>query len=93
MSKELFELIAKVKKTDFYIPREYKTIGGMWTVDTWSRDGVTVKVMDEGYTTVVRADGLEVISGYNGKEYVKYKMGDEETLKAVLGKLNEEKIS
>ncbi len=88
MSKEVYDLISQVKKEDFYVPRGYKTIGGMWTVDTWMRDGVVVQVMDEGYTTLIKANGLAVISGYNGKDYVEYKQGNEEILKEILSKFN-----
>ncbi len=88
MSNIVNDLIGKVKKTEFYMPRGYQTIGGMWTVDTWMRDGVQVKVMDEGYTTVVQAEGLRVVTGYNGKEYTTYELGDEEVVNSFLSKLN-----
>lgn len=84
MSQAVKNLIAEVKKNDFYVPRDYKTIGGMWTVDTWRRNGVEVKLMDEGYTTVVIAKDLRVITGFNGKEYINYELGDEEKVNSIL---------
>ena len=34
--EEAYRLIRnKIRKNENYIPREYKTVGGMWTVDTW----------------------------------------------------------
>lgn len=76
MNERIQELIQAVKQEQYYVPRDYKSMGGMWTVDTWKRDSVTVMSMDEGYTTVVRAPGLDVVSGFNGKEYVEFRLGD-----------------
>lgn len=56
----------------------------MWTVDTWKKGGLTVKVMDEGYTTVLEAPNLRVVSGYNGKEYVNFELGDEKIAEKIL---------
>lgn len=63
MSK-LQALINAVKQREFYVPRGYTSIGGMWTVDTWVRNGVTVRVEDEGYTTRVQAPGLYVVNDW-----------------------------
>lgn len=76
MNQRIYDLIRAVKQKQYYVPRDYQTIGGMWTVDTWKRGSVTVQLMDEGYTTVVQAPGLHVVSGYNGKEYVEFRQGD-----------------
>lgn len=53
-------IVQAVRDKDYYVPRDFQTIGGMWTVDTWRRDGVTVQLMDEGYTTRIMAPGLDV---------------------------------
>lgn len=76
MNERILELIRAVKQKQNYVTRDYKSVGGMWTVDTWKQGSVTVKVMDEGYTTVVCAPGLDVVLGYNGKEYVEFRLGD-----------------
>jgi hypothetical protein len=61
MSKMAFERIVQaVRDKDYYVPRDFRTIGGMWTVDTWRRDGITVQLMDEGYTTRIMVPGLDV---------------------------------
>ena len=78
MSNIAKQLISEVKQQVFYVPRNYQTMGGMWTVDTYVRGEVRVQVQDEGYTTKLTAPGLEVITGYNGKEYVTYVQGSEE---------------
>ncbi|QJT70447.1 hypothetical protein [Microcystis phage MaeS] len=39
-----------VRQTIHYVPRNYKTVGGMWTVDTYKKGDVTLQVMDEGWT-------------------------------------------
>lgn len=81
-------LISLIKKDEFYVPREYQTIGGMWTVDTWEWKGVKYQLMDEGYTQVITADGLEVVEGYLGGEIdIKYKKGNEEIVKSLIIKL------
>lgn len=35
MSSKIKTLISLVKKEENYIPRNYQTIGGMWTVDDY----------------------------------------------------------
>lgn len=75
--KPVQELIQKIRKEEFYVPRDYKTIGGGWTVDTWKRGDIMVQVMDEGYTTVIRAPGLRIVTGYNGEEYTRFEEGTE----------------
>lgn len=77
MSSKIKTLISLVKKEENYIPRNYQTIGGMWTVDTWKKNDVMVQVMDEGYTTAILAPGLKIMTGYNGKEFFDYELGDE----------------
>ena len=77
-------LIKAIRQPEFYVPRDYQTMGGMWTVDTWQRGDVTVRVMDEDYTTTVDAPGLKVVTGYNGKEYTRYDQGDEQQVLTIL---------
>lgn len=74
------ELIERVKTPENYVPRDYQTIGGMWTVDTWRLGDITVQLMDEGYTTVIRAPELEVVDGYHGIEYKQGSEADVQTL-------------
>lgn len=35
MNERIKELIQAVKQDQYYVPRDYKSMGGMWTVDTW----------------------------------------------------------
>jgi hypothetical protein len=59
--REVFNQIRSiVRKKENYVPRNYKTIGGMWTVDTWFFNGVIFQVMDEGYTSCIFTDTLSV---------------------------------
>jgi hypothetical protein len=81
-------LINTVKLPEYYVPRDYKTMGGMWTVDTWKRGDITVRLMDEGYTTAVDAPGLKVVTGYNGKNYTTYHEGSEETVAKLLASIS-----
>lgn len=51
LMRELFIKITQIVKQDEnYVPREYQTVGGMWTVDTYKKGDVTVQLMDEGWT-------------------------------------------
>lgn len=75
-------IVSVVKQPKFYVPREYKTIGGMWTVDTWVRDEVTVQVMDEGYTTRIIAPGIQVTNSYPSP--ISFQRGDKEMLYKLL---------
>ena len=78
MSSIAKQLINEVKQQEFYVPRNYQTMGGIWTVDSYVRGAVRVQVMDEGYTTKLIAPSLEIVAGYNGKEYVNFVQGNEE---------------
>jgi hypothetical protein len=70
MRDEAFERIVRaVRHKDHYVPRDFRTIGGMWTVDTWHRSGVTVQLMDEGWTTRILAPGLDVSQSGTSLEY------------------------
>ncbi len=84
MSTAVKEIISLVKTKDNYVPRDYQTIGGMWTVDTWKIKDITVKLMDEGYTTVLESPTLKVVTGYNGKEYCNFEVGSEEEAEKIL---------
>ena len=61
-----FILTANIKTDANYIPRDYKTIGGMWTVDTWKLGDLQYQLMDEGYTSVIRGPGFVATDGYHG---------------------------
>ena len=76
----IHELVSAVRQPEFYVPRDYQTMGGRWTVDTWRRAPVQVQSMDEGYTTIVTAPGLRVVLGYNGQQYVRYEQGNYQQL-------------
>ena len=71
----LHKLVKAVKQPEYYVPRDYKTIGGMWTVDTWQRGAVQVRLMDEGWTTAVDGPGLSAVD--SGSTGVMYEIGDE----------------
>lgn len=75
-----FDKIKNIIKTDEnYVPRNFQTIGGMWTVDTWKKGDMIFQLMDEGYTSVIRAPGLKVTdSAYRG--IITFQEGGEELL-------------
>lgn len=80
-----FDTVWTVIRTDEnYVPRNFQTVGGMWTVDTWKKDGVTIQLMDEGYTQRIFAEDLDVTQGYKfGKTVLEFKKGNEETLETL----------
>lgn len=67
--KRLFDIITNtVRQTIYYVPRNYETIGGRWTVDTYKAGNVKVQIMDEGWTIKLTSPGIEAIdSGGNFK--------------------------
>lgn len=85
--EQIVELIyQKVRTEGDVVPRDYQTIGGMWTVDTWVLGNVKAQMMDEGYTHVIMWTGLRVIDTHN--KPLTYTEGDEVVLRhlaSVLG--------
>lgn len=77
-----------VKTLGDYVPREHQTIGGMWTVDTWRLDDVSVTVEDEGYTSSIIGPEIKVSHTYL-KEPIFHK-GDLMGLVQVTNKLSME---
>ena len=85
-------LVDLVKKTEYYVPRNYQTIGGMWTTDTYERDCVRVQVMDEGYSTLVLAENLLVFilwDAKNNEDYIRFEIGNVEVVENLLKALEE----
>lgn len=85
-SKEAFSKIYyAISTTDNYVPRNYISIGGFWTVDTWQKNEVTVRLTDEGWTRIilvqdrlhVHEDGNNVLTFYNGTEQDLVKLAEE----------------
>ena len=85
-------LVDLVKKREYYVPRNYQTIGGMWTTDTYERDCVRVQVMDEGYSTSVSAENLRVFilwDAKNNEDYIRFEIGNVEVVENLLKTLEE----
>lgn len=59
-------ILTAVKTGEHYIPRGYETMGGMWTIDMWRKGDVVVRLLDEGYTTIITAPGLRVVDSGRG---------------------------
>lgn len=71
------------------VPRDYQTIGGMWTVDTWTHEelpGVRVQLMDEGYTHAVYTEDLYVVSTHGRP--VNFARGGAEHLELLVERVN-----
>lgn len=84
-----YELAKLIRTKENYVPRNYQTIGGMWTVDTWKLNDITYQVMDEGYTEKIYTDVVSVIRNYENK--LTFEKGNEKLLKATLELLEESK--
>ncbi len=82
----LNEVSKRVKQEKNYIPRNYETVGGMWTVDRWEKNGVVYRLMDEGYTTRIscKESGLDVLETMHG---IEWKSGDIDALLIALQKV------
>lgn len=91
MEKELIkrfhEIKSILKKDENYNNRNYKTIGGRWTVDSWNVRGIKLQQMDEGYTSKILYKNAEVIQGYNGVEYIKFNNCDYKILDEIFSVL------
>jgi len=88
--QQLDNVFHKIRDTGKYIERDYKTIGGMWTVDRWELelDGTkyVAQLMDEGYTNVVITEGLNVYATAQFDPV--FREGDEKKLTEIYQKLN-----
>ena len=86
--KENFKTIReKIKKRENLIPRNFKTMGGMWTVDTYEKNGIRFQLMDEGYTSrIFVMDELDVCLDCN--DNLKFYKGDENKLREVASRLS-----
>ena len=80
-------LYSKVKLRGNFVPRDYQTIGGMWTVDTYRLGNVLAQSMDEGYTDKLLSDKVVVYRYSNGK--MEYTKGTAQDLIDLVGELNE----
>lgn len=86
-AQESFQAVVhSVKQPTNYVPRDYQTIGGGWTRDTWKQDDVTVYLEDEGATLgiIFKAQNVEQIYLHVSRTYggeLEYRVGDETTLK------------
>lgn len=49
---------SKLRQDANFKPRDYQTIGGGWTTDTWEEQGVRALLQDEGYTRVIVLPGV-----------------------------------
>jgi hypothetical protein len=70
-----------VRQTIHYEPRNYQTVGGMWTVDTYKKGDITLQVMDEGFTVRVITDK---VSAMNRGGYFEVSKGTVEDFEEVL---------
>ncbi len=75
---EQLEAIFQIVRTHGeYIERDHKTMGGMWTVDTWVLGDIRVQLMDEGSTQAVLSDNFNAYSTY-GREVTFIRGGAQE---------------
>jgi len=59
--EELVRIIADyVHKPEYFVPREYNSIGGMWAVDRYTRDNISYRIFDEGYGSEIFTEELRV---------------------------------
>lgn len=76
------KLFNYVKCKGSRVERDYGTVGGIWTVNTWKLNNIIVNVMDEGYTDRIYVrDKLDVCRSYKGE--LSFSLGDIGTLKSI----------
>lgn len=57
MKSKFTKLFRHVRETGYYKPRDYQTIGGFWSTDTWILENldlalkITARLEDEGWTS------------------------------------------
>lgn len=75
-----------------YIPRNYQTIGGMWTVDTYEYKGVKFQLMDEGYSSRIFSPEVEVLEHWQHDKgtVFEFKRGTDKDLSELLKRLEEQ---
>lgn len=80
---------AAIRKPENYVPRNYQTVGGMWTVDTWELGETTFQLMDEGYTSRLHSADLEVFEQYQYDRgiFLNFVKGNESLLKLLASKI------
>ncbi|RST57648.1 hypothetical protein D5F11_021550 [Siminovitchia terrae] len=84
--KSIFNQIEKmVRQSAHYVPRNYKTVGGMWTVDTYKKGNVTLQIMDEGWTIKIFTKDICAIDSGNT---FKVERGSLEDFENVLKSIN-----
>lgn len=74
-----------IRKKENYIPRNYQTVGGMWTVDTWRYDNIIIQLMDEGYTQRILTTDLDVFQ--NCRNELTFMKGDKTILERIAGEV------
>src|SRR5690554_1296274 len=79
-ANEAFNQI-RIKLRQHYVPRDYQTIGGMWTTDTYKHNGVTLHVSSEGYENRIFSESVDAVQIYrNSGEELTFKKGNVEEL-------------
>ena len=74
-------IFRSIAQKENYVPRNYKTIGGMWTIDTWEKNGIKVQLMDEGWTRKIHSDCVEVtFNEFSGMVFYKGSLEDLEKI-------------
>jgi hypothetical protein len=66
--KEFNRIYHSIRTKKNYVKRDYETIGGMWTADTWENDIWKAQLLDEGCTQVLfnKKTGIQYIQFYDG---------------------------
>lgn len=95
MNNVFIDLYRKVKVEQNYVERDYKTIGGMWTVDTWKKqfNDITIicNLMDEGYTKrlcIFQNTKMIGEAFMNFDNSIDYKLGDEKIFEKALKEID-----
>lgn len=83
MNKKWQAIVSILKKSENYVPRDYQTIGGMWTADTYALNGYKLRIEDEGYTQVLLNDAATFLAYRNHKDEITFRHGSVEDFEAM----------
>jgi len=83
--RKIEDIFQFVRQYGYNVPRDYQTMGGMWTVDSYEHldlPGLRVQLMDEGYTHAIVTEDLHVYAMYSRSPV--FSKGGEEQLDKIL---------
>lgn len=81
-SKEAFSKVYRaVSIKANYIHRNYSSMGGIWTTDTWKKGDITTRLGDDGWTKMILVEKRLLVYEDGNGEITFYKGTEEDLVK------------